>query len=472
MAAVHWGRQSGHAGFAKTVAIKQLHPSFAEDPAVVSTILDEARLAARVVHPNVVTTLDVVVDGTDILLVLEYVHGMSLSELLRASSAPPEIDVAVAIVSAVLRGLHAAHEARSEDGEALAIVHRDVSPQNVMVGADGTARVLDFGIAKARGRLQTTREGQVKGKLSYMAPEQIRMGEVTRRTDVFAAGIVLWETVTGGRLFAGENEGHIMMKVIEGDIPSPSATRADLTVTINDIIMRALERDPGKRFESAAAFASALESCGMFAPPSKVAAWVANVAGETLASRALRLGAIERGDTHEPSDAAPKPSQIETRPDASPVPDPQSTAKGATARDSEGTRDVAIVPPAAGRRPSRRAKALAFTALIPAVAMVLWNLRKPQPSIDNAALSTSEPASRKAQAPVETIATPPHSGSVPSASGQQPTEQPPRAAHSSRPATGVALGAVLKNSWINSIGYRSFAKQGLICDDRRDQSGS
>src|SRR5262249_20405529 len=161
--------------------------------------LDEARLAARIHHPNVVQTLDVAVTQGELFVVLEYVNGDSLAHLLRTANAngravPPEI--ASAVVFGVLQGLHAAHEAVVEQGNPLELVHRDVSPHNVLVGVDGVARVLDFGVAKARGRSQTTREGQLKGKLAYMAPEQIG-GRVTRRTDVFAASIVLWEALAG-----------------------------------------------------------------------------------------------------------------------------------------------------------------------------------------------------------------------------------------------------------------------------------
>jgi serine/threonine protein kinase len=189
MATVHFGRLSGPAGFSRTVAIKRLHPQYAKDPEFVSMFLDEARLAARIRHPNVVTTLDVVTTGAEIFLVMEYVQGESLSRLLRAvrpMMTPADTRIVATIVSGVLHGLHAAHEARDEQGQPLRIVHRDVSPQNVLVGTDGVPRVLDFGVAKAAGRVQTTREGQLKGKLAYMAPEQVR-GEVTRVTDVYSA---------------------------------------------------------------------------------------------------------------------------------------------------------------------------------------------------------------------------------------------------------------------------------------------
>ena len=207
MATVYVGRLVGSAGFARTVAIKRLHAAYARDPDFVSMFVDEARLAARIHHPNVVSTLDVVALEGELFLVMEYIQGESLARLERLASDRgdriPEA-MAASMIAGILHGLHAAHEARDERGEPLGIVHRDVSPQNVLVGVDGVARVLDFGIAKAAGRIQTTRDGQLKGKLAYMSPEQLR-GEVTRTTDVYAAGVVLWEALTGRQLFVGEN---------------------------------------------------------------------------------------------------------------------------------------------------------------------------------------------------------------------------------------------------------------------------
>src|SRR5688572_18113877 len=174
MATVHLGRLLGSAGFARTVAIKRLHPALAKDEDFVTMLLDEARLASRIRHPHVVPTLDVIAENDEVLLVMEYVQGESLSRLMRAvRPAPVPLPIAIAVGIQMLHGLHAAHEAKTEQGQNLHLVHRDVSPQNVLVGIDGIARVLDFGVAKAAHRAQTTREGQIKGKLSYMAPEQL-----------------------------------------------------------------------------------------------------------------------------------------------------------------------------------------------------------------------------------------------------------------------------------------------------------
>lgn len=194
MATVHLGRLDGAGGFTRIVAIKRLLPHLVQSSEFSDMLLNEARLAARVRHPNVVPTLDVVASKGEVLLVLEYVHGESLSALCRAlakqrGSVP--VSIATSIMLGVLQGLHAVHEATDERGHSLGLVHRDVSPQNVMVGTDGMARVLDFGIVKALEQLEETVPNRLKGKTGYMSPEQIRAERLTRASDIFAAGIVL-----------------------------------------------------------------------------------------------------------------------------------------------------------------------------------------------------------------------------------------------------------------------------------------
>jgi serine/threonine-protein kinase len=377
MASVHLGRMKGHAGFSRTVAVKQLHASFSEDPGVLSTLLDEARLASRIQHPNVVATLDVVAEGTDVLLVLEYLHGESLSRLLRAAREPPPIAVAKAIVAGALHGLHAAHEAKTETGESLGIVHRDVSPHNVFVGVDGLARMLDFGVAKARGQLQTTREGQVKGKLAYMAPEQIKSGEVSRRTDVFAAGIVLWETLTGQRLFRGENEGHLITRVLAAPIPAPSTLRTEVDAHLDAIVLRALDRDPEVRFATTRAFALALEEGGV-ATPSAVGEWVEETAHDTLAERAARVAAIEQ--------------ERPDRPASSAAHDPTSTATATPEGEATASNLIAIAAPARTRKVGVTA-VIAACGVAVAVGVWAWSSSTSTPAIAPAPTETAAPAS-------------------------------------------------------------------------------
>jgi serine/threonine-protein kinase len=296
MASVHFGRLVGEAGFSRTVAIKRLHPHLAEDQSFVATMIDEARLAARIHHPNVVPTLDVVSSDGELLVVMEYVRGESLARLLskeadREGTLAPEIASAIAI--GVLHGLHAAHEATSDQGEPLGIVHRDVSPQNVLVGMDGVARVIDFGVAKAAGRLQTTREGAIKGKIPYMAREQLASQRVTRAADIYAVGVVLWEMLTCQRLFHGDTDMAVIEQVQAGARQVPSQLAPRVSPALDAIVMKAIARDPGDRFPTALAMADELLRIVPPAFPTSVGAWCKEVAGESLAERARVLAEIE-----------------------------------------------------------------------------------------------------------------------------------------------------------------------------------
>ncbi|HMR81027.1 MAG TPA: serine/threonine-protein kinase, partial [Polyangiaceae bacterium] len=300
MARVHLGRLVGAVGFSRTVAVKRLHAQYARDPEFVAMFLDEARLAARIRHPNVVTTLDVVATSGEVFLVMEYIDGDSLSELIKAASraktlVPPAI--AAHVVAGALRGLHAAHEARDEKGDLLGLVHRDVSPQNILVGTDGVARVLDFGVAKAAGRLQTTEEGHIKGKMAYMAPEQLNSKGVTRRTDLFAAGVVLWETLACRRLFQGADPGEIVGKVLHGEIVAPSTLVPGIAPELDAVVLKALARDPADRFDSAQEMATALEQAAGLVSPREVGEWVQSGAGVRVAERASRIAEIERSSS-------------------------------------------------------------------------------------------------------------------------------------------------------------------------------
>jgi len=295
MATVHLGRLLGPVGFGRTVAVKRLHAHYLKDPEFITMFMDEARIVARIRHPNVVPMVDVVQGDLGLFLVMEYVHGESLSRLMRnarkaGETIPPKI--VAAIMCGVLLGLHAAHDTKGSDGNLLDVVHRDVSPQNVIIGADGSARVLDFGIAKAAGRAQVTREGQIKGKLAYMAPEQIR-GQVDRRTDVFAAAVVLWELLAGRRLHEGSKEVDIVTRVVQGNFPAPSEFAPHIDAKLDAIVLRGLATDPKKRFATARDLALELERHVGLASPSEVTEWVERLAREVLDARSNLVTAME-----------------------------------------------------------------------------------------------------------------------------------------------------------------------------------
>jgi eukaryotic-like serine/threonine-protein kinase len=296
MATVHVGRLLGTAGFSRTVAIKRLHPHCSRDPRFVTLFLDEARVTGRIQHPNVAAMLDVVKADDELLLVMEYIHGEPLSRLTMlarhaGSHIAPRIAVSIAID--VLRGLHAAHEAKTELGEPLGIIHRDVTPQNVLVGADGVTRLVDFGVAKAASRLQVTGEGQIKGKFPYMAPEQIQGHALDRRVDVYAASVVLWETLAMRRLFTADNPANVITRVLEMDVEPPSAFAKDIPKALDEVVMRGLSRDATERFATAEDMAHALEVALSPATVREVSEWVRSIATEQLAVRSQLLSSIE-----------------------------------------------------------------------------------------------------------------------------------------------------------------------------------
>jgi serine/threonine-protein kinase len=301
MATVHLGRLLGPVGFARTVAIKRLHQQYARDPEFVSMFLDEARLAARIRHPHVVPTLDVVALSGELFLVMDYVHGVTLSRLMRAVTGAGQripLEVATSIMVGALHGLHAAHEARSERGLPLGIVHRDVSPQNIIVGSDGLARVLDFGVAKASWRIQTTRDGQLKGKLAYMAPEQVNGGEVGPSTDVYSAAIVFWETLTNKRLFNRADSAAVLARFTKQEsVPPPSLHHDGLPAGLDQIVLKALETDPSLRFSSAQEMADALEGVVPLASSSLVGRWLESAVHDELALHSRRIAEIEEGSS-------------------------------------------------------------------------------------------------------------------------------------------------------------------------------
>jgi len=295
MATIHLGRLTGPGGFSRTLAIKRLHPMFAKDPEFVAMFMDEARLAARIQHPNVVSIIDVVAQAGELLLVMDYIQGESLSRLLRAErqrGGRIDLKIAVKLMSEVLSGLHAAHEVTNERGMPLDLVHRDVSPQNILVGVDGVARLIDFGVAKAAGRAQSTRQGQLKGKLPYMAPEQIKGGTVDRRTDVYAASVVLWELMVGRRLFQGD-EANVLYGVLSAPIPAPSTLVPGVSAALEAVVMKGLERNPSRRYSTAMEMADALEAAMAPASSREVARWMKELSSAALDERAKLVAEVE-----------------------------------------------------------------------------------------------------------------------------------------------------------------------------------
>jgi len=306
MATIHIARLMGDEGFTRIVAAKRLLPEFAEDAEFVAMFLDEARIASKVHHRNVVPVLDVVTTGEEAILVQEYVHGAPLHALLRVarqSNTRIPLEIAVSIACQVLAGLHAAHETLDELGTPLNIVHRDVSPQNVMIAVDGTARLLDFGVAKATMAAHVTREGQFKGKLAYSAPEQLR-GNATRQSDVYSLAVLLWELVVGHRMHnGGQAEVELVSNIMSGRLPTITEALApdrdmlgadrwrDLQA-IEPILKTALAVDVTERWLTAADMERALNDVIRPAAPSSVAVWLKSL-GKDLIDKHERVLAAE-----------------------------------------------------------------------------------------------------------------------------------------------------------------------------------
>ncbi len=458
MATVFLARLSGVGGFQRFVAIKRLHPHLAQEEEFVQMFLDEARLAAGIHHPNVVPILEVGASDRGYYLVMEYIEGDTLARMLaRAASTSARLpaDIGLRVIIDMLMGLHAAHELRDEKGDPTELVHRDVSPQNILVGTDGVSRITDFGVARAATRLTATRSGQLKGKIAYMAPEQAAGQPVDRRADVFAAGIVLWEVLASRRLFKADNEAATLQRVLSSTIPSPCDEVPAVPVEVADVCLKALERDPDHRFSTCAQFADALERAAAgslhvrVAPPKDVAAYVTEVIGQEIREQREAVRAWL---------AFSEPSQV-ARISSSPV-----AASGVMSTSSGSIANEPTVASAVGRSPlsssplsssspptssPRRHRLVVVGAIAAMLAAggVVYLLIAPSSS-ESSALPAAQGAARSAAAPspsaaaVEVLPVP----SVPSmafpatgASGAVPVPSAPSPEPSVRP-TGPRPG--------------------------------
>jgi eukaryotic-like serine/threonine-protein kinase len=245
--------------FNKLVVLKKLRAHLVGDPDFVGMFMDEARLAARLNHPNVVQTLEVERVDDELILAMEYLDGQPLHRLLARTRETIPIAMHLGILHDVLSGIEYAHELRDFDGSALKVVHRDVTPQNIFITYDGQVKVVDFGIAKAEGRESQTKHGIVKGKLTYMSPEQARAELIDRRADIFAVGVMLYEAIARKRMWAGAGEQDIVRALIRGRIPDIAAVVPSVDSMMRNILSRALAATPAERFQTALEFQVALE---------------------------------------------------------------------------------------------------------------------------------------------------------------------------------------------------------------------
>ena len=263
MATVYLCRATGSAGFEKLVAIKVIHPHLAAEPEFVEMFLEEARIAAKIQSPHVAGILDLGEDEGLYYMVMEYIDGETLSGLLRQLRPRGEVlplGVVLQIAVDACEGLVAVHELCDPDGQPYGLVHRDMSPQNLMVGFDGWIKIVDFGLVKATGK-HHTHTGHLRGKLAYMSPEQARGKPVNASADLFALGVVLWELLTGKRLFAGETDAETLDRVTRCELPSLAEQRGDLPAELEPILRRALARDPADRYATADSMLADLRRC-------------------------------------------------------------------------------------------------------------------------------------------------------------------------------------------------------------------
>lgn len=435
MATVHLASLNiAEPGFSRIVAAKILHAQYGRSDEFRTMFLDEARLVSQIRHANVASTLDILdVDG-EIVLIMDYVDGPALSALLRAVVERQEqvpIPIAVGILVDVLEGMHAAHEAVGPDGTPLGVVHRDISPQNVLVGFDGVSRVVDFGVAKSLGKLQVTAPGDVKGKASYMAPEQVLGRTLDRRVDIYAAAVVLWEMLTATRLFTAETSAATMFKQLNVVPPPPSATRPEVSPVLDAVVARGLSKSPEDRFPTARDMAEALAEVAPPASQAEIARWVSETCGDLLAARRdLVRRALEEARTFLATGSVAGSGErsnapaIETVTTATAsIPQPSATLVLPRARESSG-RESAVAP-SSGKGGAIWVGAIVATlGVVGALAFVLPRLRTPAKTTETTAV-----------APPPTIASPP---ATPTESAPTPT---PSATPSAAPVDSAALVA-------------------------------
>jgi eukaryotic-like serine/threonine-protein kinase len=298
MATVWVARERASGKVERLVAVKAMLLELADDPEFVKMFRDEVRLVRSIRHPNVVEVHDVGEEAGVMWMSMEWVEGESLHTVIaeagKRRAIPPEM--AVRIIADVSAGLHAAHELRDERGQLQGVVHRDISPHNILIGTNGSIKLVDFGVAKAVGRAsEATRVGQLKGKFGYMSPEQARGQPVDRRSDVFSLGIVLFELTTGRRLFRGETDLQTLELVTKGQLPPPTAIDPAYPPELEKIVLTALERDPSKRYATAADLErdlrGFLKSKRMVVAASGIAALLKRVVGDRIEQRRLAVRA-------------------------------------------------------------------------------------------------------------------------------------------------------------------------------------
>jgi serine/threonine protein kinase len=292
MGNVHLAVAQGPGGFSKLVVVKELKPELCDDPAYVAMFLDEARLAARLIHPNIVQTNEVGSDGHRHYMVMEYLDGRSLHRASKRLGAGLPVGARLRVVAEMLLGLHHVHEMREFDGKPLGMVHRDVSPLNVFVTFAGQAKVLDFGIAKTLDSSLETKKGVIKGRVAYMAPEQAQGAEVDRRADIYSAGVMLWEAAAGRRLWPGMGELEILTRVLRDGPPALRSVCPDAPEELEAICARAMAWQPENRYPTAIDLLHDLEAHLMCRDDTMSMRAIGTLIGQAFADERCKMNAV------------------------------------------------------------------------------------------------------------------------------------------------------------------------------------
>jgi serine/threonine protein kinase len=337
MAEIHLARQEGIKGFERLVVVKKILPHLAVEEAFLEMFFDEARIASLLNHPNIVQIYDLGQEGDDYFMAMEYLEGESLSFLEREARKKERYmspALAAGIVAQVCDGLEYAHAFKNHEGQTMNIVHRDVSPQNIIVLFSGGVKLVDFGIAKATSQMHKTRAGSIKGKLSYLAPEQCLGKAVDHRTDVFSLGIILWELLTRRRLFKRDNEGATLNAVMNEEIPKIRTVRPQVPVSLEAVAMRALQKLPENRFQSAGEMGAALRDyllkTGEAAGNAEISAFVNGALGERAQNKKSMLERLRTSGKKEIDVTMLNPESSESMPSRSHIeelPTPTDPAK-------------------------------------------------------------------------------------------------------------------------------------------------
>lgn len=471
MAEIFLARAKAAHGFEKLVVLKRILPQYAEDEDFVRMLLDEARLAATLHHPNIVQVYDMGIDEDlgQSFFTMEYVRGQDLRRIIKAcveKKGWPPLEHVLSIVTGVAAGLHHAHEQVGLDGDRLDIVHRDVSPSNILVTYTGAVKLVDFGIAKATVAQSNTRHGTLKGKIPYMSPEQCRGERLDRRSDIFSLGTVLWELSTGSRLFKSDNELATLSRIANEDAPPPSQIAKDYPKDLERIVMRALRRDRDERYQTAQEFQLELEE---FTREHKVRVsatylgrymqelFADTIAKETRAARADPDKSIQTLLTADLDFLAPRALEMDGIKTTEFTPSELKVPKDAipTREPSHGSHSESVVLPVAGAQTKSRQKLIVGGAALGLVAGVaIWVATSgtspaagtdgpaEQPSIEGAqAESTKAPPSSSAEDATDTSPEP-----VPVDPKPQPLADPaPAEAPTAAPAeAGVAAAGPAK----------------------------